>query len=469
MSTTTVEKAKYTSPDGSKTWEYLTILTCASMAGCLGYIVGWNSPSIVILMADDSPIPVTESAVSTLVATVAVGHLVAPPLNIFLADRFGRKTTMLLSFLPVLVSWGLITIASSIWELYVARFLAGFGMGLFVCAGPMYIGEISSSETRGAANSLTGIAFNTGILITFVVAPYLSLSLMARIFLVFNAASICMFWFMPESPYFLVLRNRMDEAEEVLEKLRGKTDVSDELQVVIACLSTEEKGVTKSGTITDVFASRGHFRALLIILLFTVTHHFGGFFTIITYCQLIFKSTSNIINDYTIAVIIGVTQVISAVVTTFLVDKVGRKPLILVSGIVAALCNLVIGSFFYVKEYTSIDVQMYSLAPFIACIVSIFMFNCGLICLQIILMSEIFATEVKAISTCLVGVIGGLEGIVGFKLYIWVAISLGYGHSFPFLGYCAVVAVCTAIIYRITPETKGKTFVEIQRKLNRSD
>ncbi|XP_078036765.1 uncharacterized protein LOC144469911 [Augochlora pura] len=462
------EKRNYSSPDGSKTWEYLAILICAALAGCLGFIMGWNSPSIVILMADDSPIPVTESAVSTLVATVAIGNLIAPPLNIVLADRFGRKNTMLLSLLPVLFSWGVITIATNIWELYVARFLAGIGSGLFVCVAPMYMGEISSSSTRGAANSLVGIVFNSGILVTFVVAPYLSLSLMARIFFVINAACIFAFWFMPESPYFLVLKNRTDEAEAVLEKLRGKSDISDELQVVTDCLSKGGKEVVKSGTIMDVFTSRGNRRAFVIILLFTVTHNFGGFFTILTYCQLIFKSTSNVISDYTVGVIIGVTQVISAIFTTFLVDKLGRKPLILVSGIVAALCNLMIGVFFYMKDYTSINVEMYSLAPFIASIVTVFMFTCGLFCLQIILISEVFATEVKAISTCLIGVLGGLQGIIGFKLYIWVAITLGYGHSIPFLGYFVVVAVCTMAIYCITPETKGKTFLEIQRKLNKT-
>ncbi|XP_033334040.1 uncharacterized protein LOC117224926 [Megalopta genalis] len=467
MSTST-EKRSYSSPDGSRTWEYMTILVCAALAGCLGFIMGWNSPSIVILMADDSPIPVTESAVSTLVAAVAIGNLIAPPLNIVSADRFGRKNTMLLSFLPILVSWGIVTIATSIWELYVARFLAGIGLGLFICVAPMYMGEVSSSNIRGAANSLVGIVYNSGILVTFVVAPYLSLSLMARIFFVVNAACVFAFWFMPESPYFLVLKNRTDEAEAVLEKLRGKTDVSEELQVITDCLSKEGKDIVKSGTITDVFASRGNFRAFLIIFLFTVTHNFGGFFIIITYCQLIFKSTSNVISDYTVGVIIGVAQVMSAIFTTFLVDKLGRKPLILASGVVAALCNLIIGVFFYMKDYTSIDVEMYSLAPFIASIITVFMFTCGLFCLQIILMSEVFATEVKAISTCLIGVLGGLQGIIGFKLYIWIAITLGYGHSIPFLGYFVVVAVCTAVIYRITPETKGKTFLEIQRKLNKA-
>ncbi|XP_076288927.1 facilitated trehalose transporter Tret1-like isoform X2 [Lasioglossum baleicum] len=266
---TSIEKAKYTSPDGSKKWEYLSILTCAWMVGCFGCIVGWNSPSIVILMSDDSPIPVTESAISTLAATSAVGQLIAPPLNILLADRFGRKNTMLLTCLPFLANWVLIAIASSIWELYVARFLAGFGVGLLICVEPMYVGEISSSKTRGAAESIILIVYNAGILITFVVAPQLSLSSMAVIFFVNNFACMVTFLFMPESPYFLALKNKMDEAEEALEKLRGKTDVSDELQVVIACLSKNEKGVAKSGTIKDVFSSRGHFRALVIILLFS--------------------------------------------------------------------------------------------------------------------------------------------------------------------------------------------------------
>lgn len=85
------------------------------MAGCIGFIVGWNSPSIVILMAEDSPIQVTASGISTLVAIVGVGHMVAPPMTIFLVDKFGRKNTMLLSSLPLLISWSLITVATTMW------------------------------------------------------------------------------------------------------------------------------------------------------------------------------------------------------------------------------------------------------------------------------------------------------------------------------------------------------------------
>ncbi|CAK9801317.1 Facilitated trehalose transporter Tret1 [Anthophora quadrimaculata] len=461
------EKGKYTTPDGSRIWEYLSILTCSIMASCMGFIVGWNSPSIVILMAEDSPIPVTASAVSTLVAVVAVGHMLAPPINTLMVDKLGRKNTILLSALPLLVSWGLITIATSIWELYVARFLAGISQGLFTCVCMMYIGEISSPDTRGAASSLIAIIYNVGIVVTFVVAPHLSLSLMAGIFLAINITFVILFWFMPESPYFLVMRNRIDEAEEVLEKLRGKIDVSEELQTIIASLSKGEKETMKSGTLKDIFTSRANFRAFISILLFTVAQNFGGFYAILIYGQLIFKSTSNFMSDYVVNVMIGVTQVISAIFTSFLVDKLGRRPLIVTSGVSATICNLVIGVYFYAKEYMLANVLSYSWAPFVSSIILIFSFNCGLVCLQIILMSEIFATEIKAIATCLVGVINGLLATAGSKLYIWIAISLNYGHSFPFLVYFVVVAVCTVIILRVTPETKGKTFAEIQRELSK--
>ncbi|OAD52848.1 Facilitated trehalose transporter Tret1 [Eufriesea mexicana] len=330
----------------------------------------------------------------------------------------------------------------------------------------MYIGEVSSTDTRGAGNSMAAIIYNIGILLTFVIAPHLSLPLMAGVFLIINFVFVITFWFMPESPYFLVMKNRIDEAEEVLEKLRGKSDVSEELRTIVDTL-TKDKESAKTGGLKDIFTSWANFRALLIITLFTVTHHFGGYFVILAYGQLIFKSTNNVFSDYTLNVVIGLTQLVSALLTGFLVDTLGRKPLILVSGVSASICNLVIGVYFYANEYTRVDTSSFSWVPFLSSIILIFSFNCGLVCLQIVLMSEIFATKVKAVSTCLVGVISGLLGTLGCKLYIWIAISLNYGHSIPFLVYFVVVAVCTAIIFRITPETKGKTFAEIQMELKK--
>ncbi|KAI4473652.1 hypothetical protein M0804_015027 [Polistes exclamans] len=81
------------------------------------------------------------------------------------------------------------------------------------------------------------------------------------------------------------------------------------------------------------------------------------------------------------------------------------------------------------------------------------------------MISEIFAAEVKVLSSCILGIIAGILAIINGNLYILLAISLNYGHSLPFFGFCLLVWLSTALLYHLSPETKGKTFIEIQREL----
>lgn len=81
---------------------------------CIGSSTGWNSPSSVKLMSEDSPIRLNSSDVSTLMSLLAVGQLVAPPLNSLIVDRIGRKNTLLIVGLPLIISWSLITIADNV-------------------------------------------------------------------------------------------------------------------------------------------------------------------------------------------------------------------------------------------------------------------------------------------------------------------------------------------------------------------
>ncbi|KAK2578509.1 hypothetical protein KPH14_002063 [Odynerus spinipes] len=465
MSTDT-EKGKYVSPDGSKTWEYLATFVCSLLFLCVGTISGWNSPTTVLLLAPDSPIPVTSSEISTLAAIVTMGYMLGSPLCMVIVDKIGRKNTLLFSVVPMMVSWGLVMIAESVIVLWIARLIAGFSLGLCLCVTPMYLGEISSVDTRGAGGALLGIMYNLGVLLAFTVVPYLSIPVMAGIFLLLSLCFFIIFCFMPDSPYYLAMKGRMEEAEEVLEKLRGKTDVSEESRVILESLKKEEKNKTeRRATLKDIFMIAGNRRAFFILLCFVMNHKFGGFIVIVVYGQLIFQETATAISDHTANIAIGVAQVISCILTIFLVDRVGRRPLIFLSGFMVGLCNLAVGSFFYAKDYLDMDVSSFSLVPFAACTLMVFFFNCGFTGLQLVVMSEIFAIEVKALSTCVIGIVAGMLGTLSCKLYIFIALTCGYGHSFPFIGSFIVVWVSTAVILRLLPETKGKTFAEIQREL----
>lgn len=349
--------------------------------------------------------------------------------------------------------------------LYVAKLMGGLCLGQFMCVFTMYIGEIASPSTRGAGGAASMIMFNLGILGMFIVVPYLSISTTAAVWLAVSIIITIAFWFVPESPYYLAMTGKTDEAEAALEKLRGKMNVSEELQVIVESVSNDKQ--RKTGGVRELLTARASRRAFIIINLVTLTQHVGGFFMMIAYSQLLFKSAQlRMISDYTANIVIGVMQVISATITIFLVDRLGRKPLILFSGSTAAASNLVIGVFFYAKDYLKADVSAYSPALLIAAVTLVFAFNCGLQPMQMIMMSEMFATEVKALATCLLATTSGCFAVVAAKMYILVAVTWNYGYSVPYLTFFVIVTVCTTLILRLSPETKGKTFVQIQKELN---
>nr|XP_050862849.1 facilitated trehalose transporter Tret1-like isoform X1 [Vespula vulgaris] len=472
------DKGKYTSPHGSKIWEYLAIFVCKALRVrksclrtvltlCIGILLGWNSPIVLLLLTPDSPIPVTVSDISTLAASMMFGQILAPLINIFAIDKIGRKYTLLFCGLPLVLSWCLIIVAKSVTMLYVARFFSGISLRLGLMVIPIYLDEISSKKTRGVNGALLGITFNLGILSSYIIVPYLTITTTATIFLIPSICFVVFFSFMPESPYYLAMKGKTELAEIVLEKLRGKIDVSEELRTIVESLNNEEENnQTRSGsTLKDIFMIKGNRRAFLIIFLMVICNHFSGYTTMLIYGQMIFKETSSKMSHYIANIIFGVTLLLSSVSMILIVHRLGRKPLIFVSGIIIGFCNLTIGSFFYVKDYINEDVSTYFLVPLIAFIMLVFFSN-SISNLLFIMMSEIFSIEVKPLSFCIIGIANGLFGMIVSKLYILIAIYFNYGHSFPFFGFCIIVWIITFILFNLVPEVKGKTFVEIQRELH---
>ncbi|XP_014483293.1 PREDICTED: facilitated trehalose transporter Tret1-like [Dinoponera quadriceps] len=458
------ERGKYMKPEGSRTWEYLVCFTCMIMTMEVGFVQGWSSPGPMAFMVPGSAVLLTASDAATLVALVSIGYVMTTPISMYLVDKIGRKKIMLMSALPMIVSWGLITIVMNVWMIYVARFLSGVSCSMFINVLPIYLAEVVSPSLRGAGLTLTITMFNIGILIAFVIIPYVSTSLSAGIFMSIVVVFFITFCFMPESPYYLTMKNRIEETEAVLEKIRGRTDVSDEVELILETVKSNSR--QRSGGFRELLTVRANRRAFIINNVFLCAMQFSGFYTILAFVHLIFQSMTNVISDYATAIVLGVVQVISVLITTCVVDRLGRKPLLLVSGVIVASANFVIAAFFYAQDFLDMDVSACSLIPFVAMIVLMFFNNCGPISIHITVQSEIFATEIKALGTCLAGIVGPILHILVAKTYILTAVTWGFGPMPAFLSYAVCMVICTAVILRLTPETKGKTFVQIQKELS---
>lgn len=311
----------------------------------------------------------------------------------------------------------------------------------------------------------------------YAIVPYLSVSMTACICLSIATASTISTWFVPESPYFLGMAGRFDEAEGALEKLRGKTDVAEELELVKNTVSRKkdyelnEKGLNgeipkNPSAFKKLFTVSGNLKALGILFLFTTALYLGSYMIIILYGDIIFAKMNVGVRPQLCTLMIGVIQLVSNVLVTFVIDKVGRRPLILIAGLLSGLCGLVIGVYFYLMEHTDIDVTPYGMVALCTVFLNMIAINMGLMPLMMVLQSEILSTDVKALATTVHGVGSGLLATIAAKLYLTVAETWGYGHGLPFISFTIITWSSTIIILKLLPETKGKTLLDVQRALN---
>lgn len=329
------------------------------------------------------------------------------------------------------------------------------------------MGEIASVHRRGLIGSAGAAFVNFGVLFAFIIVPILSVQNTALVFLIISIIVEICICFIPESPYFLIMVGRDDDASASLEKLRGKTDVSEEFsQIKASIINDSTRKISIIRGLKKLFTLKRNLRAFFITTVFVLPQQIGGFSTILCFSHVIFRDAGgNIMSQDLSSIVIGITQLVSSILTTFIVDQIGRKLLICYSGFLATICNITIAGYFFIIEKMNIEISNYSIILLIAAMLLVFSFNVGLTSIQMILTSEVYSTDVKAIGTCLTAIISGILSIISQKMYLQVVDTWNFGHSVPFMGFTIVTLLSTLSLLMQAPETKGKTFVEIQQLL----
>lgn len=355
--------------------------------------------------------------------------------------------------------------------------LAGFALGLGASTRSIYMSEILSTKIRGSLTAISSITFNLGVLFMFAVAPQLGVRITGLVCMTVVMIFLVCFWFVPESPYFLVMVGREDEAEASLEKLRGKTDVADELELIrathrekgkalVARDENEKSDQKKKNAVVRLFTIRGNLKALFFGLMLMVMCHFSGAATVMNYCHVILEAMGSGLDLYVATMTFSVLQVLSSAMNMFVIDRFGRRALLLTSGVASGFLLATIGCYFFLLEHTDVDVKQYGWVPLCSIFGLVMALNTGITSLPDILQAEMYATDVKLLSNGIVTVSDSVISVFSIKYYLLVSTTWGYGHSVPFLSYATLTLIGTFIFAKWLPETKGKTLLQIQRELN---
>lgn len=266
---------------------------------------------------------------------------------------------------------------------------------------------------------------------------------------------------MPESPYFYVYTKQYDKASKALTTLRSnKSNIDKEIEEIKIGI---ERQKSEKGRLQDMFLIRSNRYALLIMLLLNSTEHCVGISVILMNLHLILEEAGSIYMSPAIAAIwFAIIMLFAATIASVIMDKFGRKFLLITSGILTGVALLVLTVYFHLKNLGH-DVKPISWIPLVCIMCYAATFKLGLGIVPIVVTAEIFSSKIKALGMTIADLFYVIPAIVSITVYSILVEN--YGIHVPFYVFTCSSFGAVILIYFLVPETKGKTLEEIQLML----
>ncbi|KAK3002951.1 hypothetical protein RJ639_019754 [Escallonia herrerae] len=385
------------------------------------------------------------------------------------SDAIGRKWTMAFAAIVFQTGAAIMALAPSFGVLMVGRLLAGIGIGFGVMIAPVYICEISPAVARGSLTSFPEIFINLGILLGYIsnyafsgLPVHINWRVMLAVGILPSAFIALALFVIPESPRWLVMKNRIDDARLVLLKIiEIEGEVEERLAEIqlAAGNANAEKYEEKAVWREMLNPSSGVRRMLITGCGIQCFQQITGIDATVYYSPTIFKDAGIQSNAELLAatVAVGFTKTIFILIAIFLIDRLGRKPLLYVSTIGMTICLFGLGFTLSALGNGPVGIRLAILS--VCGNVAFFSVGIGPVCW--VLTSEIFPLRLRAQASA-IGAVGSRvsSGVVAMSfLSITRAITVG-GTFFVF---AAISALSVAFVYTCVPETKGKSLEEIEQ------
>jgi len=426
----------------------------AALAGLLfGFDTGIISGAILFIKTEFHLTPLTEEF---LVSAALIGAVCGCVLSGRVTDAIGRRSTILVTAGVFSVGSIVSAIAPNVGLLIVGRLAVGLAIGVASYAAPLYIGEIAPSNLRGGLVTLNQLAITVGILLSYVVdalfAPNQSWRWMLASGVLPAIALELGVVFLPESPRWLLLHGFRESATKTLARIRATQDNRAEIDEIL------EHAQTGSGKIADLL------RPMIMRVLFlgaglAVIQQVTGINTVIYYAPTIFQAAGfqSAQASITATAGVGLVNVIMTIVAIPLVDRVGRRPLLLSSltGMLLSLVLLALGFALGGPALKWIGVS--SLVVYIAS------FAIGLGPVFWLLISEIFPLSIRGQAASIATTANWLSNF--FVSLTFLSLLNGLGNVWTFLLYAALSGTGLWYCFALVPETKGVPLERIERNL----
>jgi len=402
-----------------------------------------------------------------LIASALIGCVIGGASAGFISKSMGRKNGLLIAavafFISAIGAWKPEAFnvfgTEDAYSFVIFRIIGGIGVGIASMISPMYIAEIAPANVRGKLVSFNQFAIIFGMLLIYFVNYFIAQQgneqwlltegwrwmffsgvIPAGIFFI-------LLFFVPETPRYLVMKGKDEKALKVLKKISGNESASKILQEIKS--TTHEKNVP--------WLSYGFFIIFVGIML-SVFQQFVGINVVLYYAGNIFRNMGSSTDSSLLqTIIVGIVNLLFTVLAIFTVDKFGRKPLMIIGSIGMAVSMIALGFAFYFNQL-GIAALIFMLTYTAA-----FAMSWGPVCW--VLLAEIFPNSIRSALSIAVAAQWIANWVVSLTFPImndnvWLTEKFHHGFSYWIYG---VMGILSAIfMWKLVPETKGKTLEEIE-------
>uniref|UniRef100_A0A7N0U8M5 Major facilitator superfamily (MFS) profile domain-containing protein n=1 Tax=Kalanchoe fedtschenkoi TaxID=63787 RepID=A0A7N0U8M5_KALFE len=431
------------------------VAVCGSFE--FGSCVGFSAPTQSAITKDLS---LSLAQYSMFGSILTIGAMIGAVTSGRMADFMGRKGAMRVSACFCITGWLAVFFSKGARFLDLGRFCTGFGIGVFSYVVPIFIAEIAPKNLRGGLTTLNQLMIVTGSSVAFLMGSVVSWRTLALTGVLPSIFLLTGLFFIPESPRWLAKIGLKREFEAALRRLRGEdADISDEAAEIQ--LNIESLESTPKAKMVDLFQKK-HIRAMTIGVGLMAFQQFGGINGIGFYASETFVSaglSSGRIGTIAYACI----QVPITVIGAVLIDKSGRRPLIMVSAGGTFLGCFLAATSFFLKSH-GLLLRWVPVLAASGVLIYIAAFSMGMGAVPWLIMSEIFEIQVKGAAGSLVALV---NWVGAWAVSYTFNFLMSWSPSGTFFLYWGFSLMTILFVAKLVPETKGKTLEEIQASINR--
>ena len=461
-------------------FSYLIFLSVVAALG--GFLFGYDTAVISGTIAQVTQLFQLDALQQGwYVGCALVGSIVGVLFAGILSDKLGRKLTMVISAVLFSTSALGCALSADFAQLVVYRIIGGVGIGVVSIVSPLYISELAVAQYRGRLVSLYQLAVTVGFLGAYLVnyqllawaesGTQLSVDWLNKIFItevwrgmlgMETLPAILFFiiiFFIPESPRWLILRGNELKAVNILEKIYNSiTEAKSQLNETKSVLTSETKSEW------SLLMKPGIFKAVIIGVCIAILGQFMGVNAVLYYGPSIFENAGLSGGDSLFyQVLVGLVNTLTTILALVIIDKVGRKKLVYygVSGMVVSL--ILIGLYFLFGDslgVSSLFLLVFFLFYVFCCAVSI----CAVV---FVLLSEMYPTKVRGLAMSIAGFALWIGTYLIGQLTPWMLQNLTPAGTFFLFALMCVPYML--IVWKLVPETTGKSLEEIERYWTRSE